>query len=70
MIVSHFEETFDNHQQTTIKLILYVFLEILQRYCKLVVLDTLGMYGYAHQKFYFQFAEDFCAYLLPKELIS
>ena len=28
--------------------ILYVFINILQRYCKLLILDTLGMYGYAN----------------------
>ena len=32
-----------------IKFILHVFLEILQRYCKLIVLGTLGMPGYANQ---------------------
>ena len=38
---------------------IFYFLEILQRGCKLVVLGTLGMPGYAHPKWYYQLAENF-----------
>ena len=40
--------------------ILYIFLNIWQRYCKLVILGTLGMPGYAHLKRYYHFVENFC----------
>ena len=40
--------------------IFYVFFNILQRYCKLVILDTLGMLGYAHLKRYYNLVETFC----------
>ena len=43
-----------------IKFILQIFLELLQRYCKLVILDTLGMPGYAH------LVENLCVYLYTK----
>ena len=46
----------DNHYTTALQFILYRFLEILQRYSKLVVFNNLGMPGYAHQKGYYQFA--------------
>ena len=49
-----------------IKFILHVFLEILQRFCKLVVLGTLGMPGYASPKWYYQLVENFCVYLQAK----
>ena len=35
-------------------LILHVFVEILLRYCKLVMLGTLGIPGYAHPKWHYQ----------------
>ena len=38
----HFEGTFDIHHQAKNNCILPVFLEILQRYCKLVVFGTFG----------------------------
>ena len=44
------KHTFDNYQQGKINSILYVFLEILQRYYKVVVLGALGMPGHAHPK--------------------
>ena len=44
----------------------YVFLEILQRHCKLVLLGTLGMFGQAHPKWYYQFIENFRVYLQAK----
>ena len=63
----HFGEMFDNYQQGKIISILYVFLEILQRYCKVVVLlGALGMPGHAHPKWYYQFVENFCIYLQVK----
>ena len=40
--------------------------EILQRYCKLIVLGTLAMPGYANPKWYFQLVENFCVYLQAK----
>ena len=55
-----FEEAFDNYQQGKINSILYVFLEILQRYYKVVVLGALGMPGRAHPKWYYQFVEKCC----------
>ena len=36
---------------------LHIFLEILQRYCKLVVFSTLGMFSYAHPKWYYHLVE-------------
>ena len=48
-----FEETFD------------VFHEILQRHCKLVILGTLDMPGYAHPNWYYQLVEKL-VYLLAK----
>ena len=47
-----------------INFILNVFLEILEGYCKIVILGTLGMPDYAHhQKIYHQLVETFCIYL-------
>ena len=47
--------------------ILHVFLEILQRYCKLVVFGTLGLSGYVHpKKWYCCFVGNFSAYLQAK----
>ena len=45
---------------------LHVFLEILQRYCNLVILSTLDMVEYPHPKRYYQIVENFCVYLLLK----
>ena len=39
------------------------FLEALQRYCKLVILGTLGMSGYGCQKRWYHFVENFDSYL-------
>ena len=47
--------------------ILHVFFEILQRYCKFIVLGTLGMPGYTHPKWYYQFVVNFPIYLLAKK---
>ena len=46
--------------------IFHIFLEILQRYCKLVILGTLAMPGYAQPKWYCQLVENFCVYLQAK----
>ena len=42
-----------------INLILHVFFEILQRYCKLVIFGTLGIPGYAHPQWCYQLEEIF-----------
>ena len=49
-----------------INFILYVFLEILQRYCKLFVLGTFDMSDYTNPKWYYHLVEDFCVYLQAK----
>ena len=46
-----------------INFILNFILEILQRYCKIVVLGTLEKVGYAHLKGYYQFAENIRVYM-------
>ena len=46
----HFEETFDNYQQGKTSSIVYVFLVILQKYYKVVVLGALSMPSDAHLK--------------------
>ena len=46
-----------------INFILHVFLEILERYCKIIILGTLGIPGYAHSKWYYQFVKNFHVYL-------
>ena len=46
--------------------ILHVFVEILQRYCKLAYFGTLGMCGYVHPKWYYYLVENFCVYLQAK----
>ena len=61
-----YEETFDNYQQAKINFTLYIFLEILQRYCKVNVLDTLDMPDYAHPKWYYESVETFRVYLPAK----
>ena len=61
----HFEETFHNYLQGKINSILYIFLDIMQRY-KVVILGALGMPGHAHPKWYYQFVENFCVYLQVK----
>ena len=43
------------------------FLEILQRYCKLVILGTLSLPGYGQQKLWYQLVED--VYLYAKNQI-
>ena len=50
-----------------INFILSVFLEILQRYCKLVILDTLNKPGYTQPKLYCPLVQIFCIYLQTKE---
>ena len=49
-----------------INFILHTFLEILKRYCKLVVLGTLGMPGCAHLKWYHHLLERADVYLQAK----
>ena len=49
-----------------IKFILHVFLDILQRYCKLIVSGTLGMPGNRNPKRYCQLEENFRVYLQAK----
>ena len=49
-----------------INFIIHMFLEILQRSCKLVVLGTLCMSGYTPQKWYYQLVENFRVYLQTK----
>ena len=49
-----------------IKFILHVFLDILQRSCKLIVLGTLGMPGNRNPKQYCQLQENFRVYLQAK----
>ena len=44
-----------------IKFIADLFLKILQRYCKLVLLDTLGTPAYAHPKCYDELVENLSA---------
>ena len=46
----HFEETLRFIRRQKINFILHIFFVILQRYCKLVVLGTLGMPGFVHLK--------------------
>ena len=45
------------------------FLEILQGYCKLVILGTLGMPGYAHPEWHYQPVENFRVSLQAKNHI-
>ena len=46
--------------------ILNFFLQISQRYCKLVILCTSGMPGYAHPKWQYQLVVNFRVYLQAK----
>ena len=43
-------------------------LEILQRYCKLVILGTLGVHGYGHQKLWYPLQGNFDTYLHAKKI--
>ena len=45
---------------------LHVFLDILQKYFKPVVLGTLGMFGYVYPKWYYHLIENFHVYLQAK----
>ena len=47
--------------------ILSIFLEILQRYCKFVILGTLHKPAYTHLKWYQHLVENFRIYLQAKE---
>ena len=49
-----------------ITFILLVFLEILQRYCKLAILGTLDMPGYTQPESYCQLVKKLCVYLYAK----
>ena len=50
--------------------IIHILLEILHRYCQLVILGTLSMPGYRHSKWYYQLEENFCIYLHTKKSTS
>ena len=47
-----------------------LFLEILQRYYKLIILGTLGMFGHTHQKQWHQQVENFYVYLQTKSQLD
>ena len=49
-----------------INFILQLFLEILKRHCKFVILDTLGMTGYTCPKWYRQLEENIYVYQQAK----
>ena len=49
------------------KFIHHIFLEILQRYCKLIVLGPLDMPGYTRPKRYYQLVENLRVYLQAKK---
>ena len=49
-----------------INVILHVFFDVLERYCKYVILSTLGIPGYAHSKRYHELVENFHFYLQTK----
>ena len=66
LIVSIWRNLCRLYADKNIKLILHVFLEISQIFCKLVVLGTWEMPGYAHPNWYHQRAEDFYVYLHAK----
>ena len=53
-----------NYRQK-INFILHVFLEVLEKYCKLL-LGFLGIPGYAHPKWCYQLVENFHVYLQTK----
>ena len=40
-----------------------VFLEVLEIHCKIVILGSFGIPGYAHSKWYYQLVENFHVYL-------
>ena len=62
-----FEGTFDIYQQTKKSFSSFMFfLEILQQYCKFVILGTLGIPGHVPPKWYYQLVEKLCAYLEVK----
>ena len=48
------------------KIIPHIFLEMLQRYCKLVILRTLEMPGYGQKKRWYQLVESFDIYFHTK----
>ena len=53
-----------------IKIILHIFLEILQRYCELIVLGTLSMPGYTNPKWYYQLVANFRGHLQAKNQLQ
>ena len=53
-----------------INFILHIFLETLERYCKLVILGTLGMPDFAHPKWYYELAENVYVYLKANKASS
>ena len=62
-IINHsinLQEAFMLIYRHKINLIFHVFLETMQRYCKIVILGTMGMPCYAHPKWYYQHVENFC----------
>ena len=66
MIVSIWKKSLTFISRQKINFILHVFLEILQRYCKLVVFGALGLSRYLHPKWYYHLVENFCVYLQAK----
>ena len=59
----HFEETFNVYHNEKDQLHPLCFPDILKRYCKPVVLGTLGMLVYVHPKSYYHLIENFYVYL-------
>ena len=47
-----------------------LFLEILQRYYKLIILGTLGTFGHTHQKQWHKPVENFYVYLQTKSQLD
>ena len=51
---------------STFNFILHVFLEILQRHCKVAVFGTWGLSGYAYPKWHYHLVENIYVYLQAK----
>ena len=61
-----FKETFDVNCRQKIKLIPHIFLEMLQKYCKHVILGILQVPDCTYPKWYYQLVENVCIYLQAK----
>ena len=68
-IVSNFRKL-DVYHHGKLNSITHFFLKILQRYCILVILRSLGMPGHAHQIWWDQLVENFDVYLHIKSTSS